>query len=118
MFASRASWALLLILFLTVHQASVTQSEVHIYSFEDSSITEGLLEYFAKSNYEVIFHSLNSNSSLEDFVKIVETLMLSGIPVVPQETCIPCESHLSWKDILTAYNTPLIGFSITGISQL
>jgi len=90
--------------------------KVYIYCFPESPSSQRLLRHFGnKSDWNIIVYSLKDPDSSDRFLKIVETLRLLAIQVMPPELCIPCElQHLEWNDVLMSYTSPLVGFFRNG----
>ena len=109
----------LLVIFALLLHSSVSYAQpkytIYIYSFKDLQSTPVLLSHFSEYGCEVILYDLNEPSNHDKFLEIMETIRMSGIPVIPKGICATCELlHRSWNKILTAYNSPLIGIFHNG----
>ena len=93
-------------------------NEVYVYAFPESLGYERIHKYFdSKSDWNVIFHNLSDPSSSGRFLEIVATLIVQGVEVSPEGSCLPCELHVQYftiEEIWLAYASPLGGLLVDG----
>lgn len=110
------SLLMLLILLVLVSSPEVLRAErfgeVYIYCFPEFGSSRPLLDFFSnRSDWRATVWDLKNSSNSDRFQKIVRTLVLQGVQVVPPEICIPCDlAHMTWEEIYLSYASPLVGF--------
>jgi len=89
--------------------------EVYIYGFHDSPSLQTLVKYFNNtSDWNVTVYDLYNLSYSTRFLKIVKTLNVAGIKVLPPDLCITCIQDLTEDDIFKVYSSPLAGIFRNG----
>ena len=83
--------------------------KVYIFSLYENSRNEIVFSYFNnRADCEVVFHSIRNSFALENFLKIVNILVMRGIDFT--RFCVPCEQpDATLEDIYKTSAMPLVG---------
>ncbi|MCS7112467.1 MAG: hypothetical protein RMJ00_04460 [Nitrososphaerota archaeon] len=95
---------------LTIQVFRSVELHIVIYGFPDSVTTNRLLEILSSKRINHTFHTLNSTSNVEKFLKAVNLLRVSGVPDIPDETCLICllKEGVTWEELVLSFATPMV----------
>ncbi|MEM2740264.1 MAG: hypothetical protein QXQ29_05645 [Candidatus Bathyarchaeia archaeon] len=99
-----------IIMLLTIQIYGSVELHIVVYGFPDSITTNRLFEILSSKSIDYTFYTLNSTPNVERFLKAVSLLRVSGIPDIPDETCLICllKEGVTWDELVLSFDTPMV----------